>query len=77
MSKTITLRIWNEQEDKVTKSVEVEKVLSVEFETKYKQIDFIGNIIEILIVPRLNDIEFNFTDDKEYVFITVKDCEEQ
>ena len=77
MTQKITLRIWNEQEDKVTKSVEVEKVLSVEFETKYKQIDFIGNIIEILIVPRLNDIEFNFTDDKEYVFITVKDCEEQ
>ena len=77
MSKTITLNIWNEDEGNVTKSVEIENVLSVEIETKYKEITFCGNEIEILIVPHLNDIEFNFTDDKEYVFITIKDREEQ
>ena len=77
MSKTITLRIWNEDECKVSKTVEVANVLSVEFETKYKEITFTGDNAEILIVPHLNDIEFKFSEDKEYVFINIKDCEEQ
>lgn len=77
MTQTITLRIWNEQEGKVTKTIEIENVLSVEFKTKYKEITFCGNKIEILIVPHLNDIEFNFTEDEDYVFLTVKDSEEQ
>ena len=78
MSKTITLRIWNEQEGRVTKTVEVKNVISVEFASKYcPGIDFIEEDIEIFIVPGLIDIEFNFSEDKEYVFLTVKDCEEQ
>ena len=77
MTQTITLRIWNKQEQKVTKTVEVKNVLSVKFETTFNEITFMGSSIEIFIVPHLNDIEFNFTEDKEYVFITVKECEEQ
>lgn len=77
MTQKITLRIWNKYEAKVTRSVEIPNVLSVTFETKYKEITFCGNEIEIFIVPHLNDIEFDFTDDKKYVFITVKDREEQ
>lgn len=77
MTQTITLRIWNEQEGKVTKSVEIANVLNVTFDVKYKEIYFIDNIIEILILPELNDIEFDFSTDKKFVFLKVKDCEGQ
>ena len=78
MSKTITLRIWNEQEGKVTKTVEIKNVLTVSFDAKtYNEINFIASEIEILIDSKLNDIEFKFSEDKEYVFITVKDRVEQ
>ena len=77
MSKTITLRIWNEQEGKLTKTVEIGNVLSVKFETKLNEIIFMDSRTEIFIAPGLSDIEFNFSEDKKYVFITVKSCEEQ
>lgn len=77
MTQTITLKIWNKQEQKVTKTVEIKNVLNVTFDAKYKEINFIGSKIEILILPELNDIEFNFNEDKEYVFLTIKDCEAQ
>lgn len=77
MTQTITLRIWNKQEGKVTKTVEIKNVLNVTFDAKYKEINFIGSKIEILILPELNDIEFDFSTNKECVFITVKDCEAQ
>lgn len=75
MSKTITLKIWNEDEGKVTKNVEVEKVLNVKFETKYNNgIDFMGNDIEIFIIPKYVNVDFKFVGNR--VFITVKDCEQ-
>ena len=76
MSKTITLRIWNEQECKVTKTVEVKNVLNVKFETKYNSgIDFTGNDIEIFIIPKYVNVDFKFVGNN--VFITIEDCEEQ
>ena len=76
MSKTITLQIWNEEEHKVTKTVEVENVLNVEFQTKLNSgIDFMSNEITIFVVPEYVDVHFKFFGNK--VFITIKDCEEQ
>ena len=76
MSKTITLRIWNEQEGKVTKTVEVKNVLNVKFETKYNNgIDFMGDDIEIFIIPKHVNVDFKFVGNR--VFITIEDCEEQ
>ena len=76
MAQTITLRIWNEQEGKVTKNVEIDNVLSVEFCSKYsRDIDFFRDSTEIFIDPELSEIEFSFLGN--CVFITIKDCEAQ
>lgn len=76
MSKTITLRIWNEDEGKVTKTVEVDNVLNVKFETKHNTgIDFTGDDIEIFIFPKYVNVDFKFVGNR--VFITVKDRVEQ
>lgn len=77
MTQTITLTIWD-KENKVAKKVKVSNVLNVDFCSKYfREIDFFADSIEIFILPELADIEFSFSENKEYVFITVKDCEEQ
>ena len=44
MTQTITLRIWNEQEQKVTKIVKVDNVLSIRCEKKFQPIDFLETI---------------------------------
>jgi hypothetical protein len=76
MSKTITLRIWNEDEGRVSKTVEIDNVLNVKFETKYNNgIDFMGNDIEIFIIPKYVNVDFKFVGNK--VFITIEDSEEQ
>lgn len=73
MTQTITLKIWNEQEQKVS-NVKVNNVLWVRFESVFQSIGFFGSDIEILINPDDTNIEFSFTDDKSRVFITITEA---
>lgn len=74
MSKTITLRIWNEQEQKVTKTVKVKNVISIIWESKIQKIHFFGNNIEILIIPEIDEVTFNcYPDTVEIIIIRHKE----
>lgn len=76
MTQTIILKIWDEQEQKVTKTVEVDNVLSVRCERVFQSIGFFGDDIEIIIYPKYNNVEFTFNSELSKVFIYITEAKE-
>lgn len=74
MTQKITLKIWNNQEQKVTKTVEIDNVLSIRCESVIQSIVFFRAETEIIINPKYHDVEFSFTSDCSKVFIYITEA---